>query len=70
MPGLSRQCCIALVAMLAIFFAQSLFLPYGPHFFPLENKDFAVKQPEAHSVIPCTESIYWEQEGRREGFIT
>lgn len=39
-------------------------------FFPLENKDFAVKQPEAHSVIPCTESIYWEQEGRREGFIT
>ena len=30
--------------------------------FFLENRDFAVKQPEAHSVTPCTESICWEQE--------
>lgn len=36
--------------MLATFFAQSLFLPYTPHFFTPENRDFAVKQPEAHSV--------------------
>lgn len=57
--GLSRHFCNALLALLARLFAQFLFLPEAPDFFPPENRGF--KQPEAHGVMPHSENTFWEQ---------